>query len=62
MNELVGYVLALLTCYGSEYNCDIKQVTDKVYTTQSECEWDRQNRAAYYRTDELKCAEVRRPR
>lgn len=63
MNDVVaGYVLALLTCFGSEYNCEIKQVTPEIYSTESGCEWELKNQAHYYPADKLHCAEVRRAR
>lgn len=62
----IGWVIVALTCYGSQYSCDMKQVESppKVYASEFDCKWA----LSYYQNSqfsnpnqEVRCAEVRRP-
>lgn len=56
-----GYALLLLiNCDGNRYNCDSKPVDNQIYSSLSECEWERQRNAAYYDKENLVCAKVQK--
>lgn len=58
--DLIGYALLLISCSSSGYECDSKPITQHIYSTRSECEWELSNQTFYYSKDHLICAEVRR--
>lgn len=56
----IGFVLVLVHCLSSNMNCETKPVDEgKIYSTQSECEWEKQKKSAYY-GENLECARVER--
>lgn len=56
----LGYALLLVTCFGSDYNCETKQVSEQIYNSLSDCEWERENKSFYYDKTKLVCADVYR--
>jgi len=57
MNAFLGYVLAQIICYG-EYNCHAEPISEKIYASKSDCEWDRQMVSSSYKR--VECIEVSR--
>ncbi len=62
--EQIGWVIALLTCNGSEYNCRVSayETPATVYETRSDCEWSLAGKQLFNQANStLECVEVKRP-
>lgn len=56
----IGYALLLILndCANTGAGCETKPVTNTIYQSETDCEWELQRQAAYYGSDKLVCARV----
>ncbi|ATW57878.1 hypothetical protein CNR33_00032 [Pseudomonas phage tabernarius] len=62
--QAIGWMIAVLTCHGSEYNCDVSayETPATVYESKADCEWSLSGKQAFGDADSrLECAEIKRP-
>lgn len=57
----IGWAIVAVTCFGGDYNCDIKAVVPTTYPTQQDCEWAKQTEQSMHPGKDLKCVEIQRP-
>jgi hypothetical protein len=57
----MGFVLAQILCFGGSDNCDIKAISEQIYTSKSDCEFERDRQSAYYPKNTTECTKVVRP-
>lgn len=59
----IGWVIAVLTCHGSEYNCEVStyESPPTVYETRSDCEWSLSGKRVFGDPDSrIECTELKR--
>lgn len=60
----IGWMIAVLTCHGSEYNCEVTayETPATVYETRHDCEWSLSGKPQPYdKSSRIECVKIGRP-